>query len=106
MQNSTYVNFATTIPTAAAFALASSFAIASDDLSLEQHHFLAPSGYYAQDTSGFGSSQTKYRIADDYVDSLQKLEAIHKFASNLLENIEDLDPEFSKVVDENYWDLI
>ena len=28
------------------------------------------------------------------------------FASNLLENTEDLDPEFSKAIDENYWDLI
>lgn len=25
---------------------------------------------------------------------------------DILENIEDLDPEFSKLIDEHYWDLI
>lgn len=31
---------------------------------------------------------------------------IQSFASNLLGNIKDLDPEFSKVVDEHFWDLV
>jgi len=31
---------------------------------------------------------------------------IHKVASDILDNIKDLDPDFSKTVDENFWDLI
>jgi len=37
---------------------------------------------------------------------LEQIDIIHKFASNILDNIKDLDPEFSKTVDENFWDLI
>ena len=38
--------------------------------------------------------------------TLEQIDIIHKFASNILDNIKDLDPEFSKIVDENFWDLI
>ena len=34
------------------------------------------------------------------------VDIIHHFASNILDNIKDLEPEFSKTVDENFWDLI
>ncbi len=43
---------------------------------------------------------------DEKTASRRQIEVIHRFASNLLENIKDLDPEFSKTVDENFWDLI
>lgn len=33
-------------------------------------------------------------------------EIIAKFEENLLDNMEDLEPEFQKILDENYWDLI
>jgi len=45
------------------------------------------------------SSEEQKRAAD-------QIEIIHQFASNILDNIKDLDPEFSKTVDENFWDLI
>ena len=38
--------------------------------------------------------------------TLEQIDIIHKFASNILDNIKDLEPEFSKTVDENFWDLI
>ena len=38
--------------------------------------------------------------------ALAQIDTIHKFATNLLDNIEDLDPEFSQTVDDNFWDLI
>lgn len=38
--------------------------------------------------------------------ALEQIDIIHKFASNILDNIKDLDPEFSKTVDENFWGLI
>jgi len=31
---------------------------------------------------------------------------LHNFASNILDNIKDLESEFSKTVDENFWELI
>lgn len=31
---------------------------------------------------------------------------VDKFKAGLIDNIEDLDPEFSKVINEHYWDLI
>ena len=38
--------------------------------------------------------------------ALEQVDIIHKFASDILDNIKDLDPDFSKTVDENFWDLI
>ena len=37
---------------------------------------------------------------------LEQIDTIHRFATNLLDNITDLDPEFSQTVDDNFWDLI
>lgn len=37
---------------------------------------------------------------------LMQIDIMHKFASNILDNIKDLDPDFSQTVDENLWDLI
>lgn len=45
-------------------------------------------------------------INKDYANVLRQIDAIHQFASNILSNIKDLEPEFSKTVDENFWDLI
>lgn len=45
-------------------------------------------------------------INPDQAEMLEQIDIIHKFASSILDNIKDLDPEFSKTVDENFWDLI
>jgi hypothetical protein len=34
------------------------------------------------------------------------IEVIQMFATNLLEEMVDIPPEFSRVIDENFWDLI
>jgi hypothetical protein len=48
-----------------------------------------------------------YQISDkDQAAALGQIDVIHQFASNILDNIKDLEPEFSKTVDENFWDLI
>ena len=36
----------------------------------------------------------------------KNIETIHKFSSNLLENIEDIPLEFSEAIDEKFWDLV
>jgi len=48
-----------------------------------------------------------YQLIDkDQAAALEQIDVIHQFASNILDNIKDLEPEFSKTVDENFWDLI
>lgn len=45
-------------------------------------------------------------LQTEHQEIVRKVESINNFAVTLLDNIEDLDPEFSKVIDENYWELI
>lgn len=48
-----------------------------------------------------------YQLIDkDQAIAIEQIDVIHQFASNILDNIKDLEPEFSKTVDENFWDLI
>jgi hypothetical protein len=62
----------------------------------------------------FEQAQDPENMSFDYyelMDAEQSREVEHfkiiqSFASNLLDNIKDLDPEFSKVIDEQFWDLV
>jgi hypothetical protein len=45
-------------------------------------------------------------VNKDQAAALRQIDVIHQFASNVLDNIKELEPEFSKTVDENFWDLI
>lgn len=36
----------------------------------------------------------------------EEINIMHGFASNLIENIEDLPPEYSEIIDEHFWELI
>ena len=40
------------------------------------------------------------------IDGIPVETILNDFAKNLLENQEPLDPDFQKVLDDNYWDLI
>lgn len=42
----------------------------------------------------------------DFSPSFNGVEAIQMFAMNLLEEMIDIPPEFSQVIDENFWDLV
>jgi hypothetical protein len=55
----------------------------------------------------YGLSFDRYQILNnDEIAQQNDIEVIHGFASNLLENIRDLPPEYSELVDANFWDLI
>ena len=64
------------------------------------------------DINVFNKSNLKILLNDDLLINpdqtvmLEQIDIIHKFASSILDNIKDIDPEFSKTVDENFWDLI
>ncbi len=46
-----------------------------------------------------------YEIVNNDINTKEKLEIITHFVSELLDNTEDLKPEYSKWIDENFWDL-
>jgi hypothetical protein len=53
------------------------------------------------------SNNFKVQVIDrKEITILERIDVICQFASNILVNIKDLEPEFSKTVDENFWDLI
>ena len=43
-------------------------------------------------------------MSDNTIDDVTELEA--KFWSSLIENMQDLPPEFSKCVDDHFWELV
>lgn len=43
--------------------------------------------------------ENQYRIKN-------QVEVLHNFVSNLIENTEDINPDFSQTVDKHFWDLI
>lgn len=56
---------------------------------------------------GVASSFDRYKLLPvNNIKEKENIEVIHSFASKLLENIEDIPPEFSEAVDANFWDLI
>ena len=36
----------------------------------------------------------------------EKLEKLEEFAKNLVDNMVDIDEDFQKVIDDNFWDLV
>lgn len=101
---SSYVKLASAFSTTGAFALVGGLAISLDVLTIDYAKFIQ--SYKIQELTTNSNVLTQYKVTNGKLDAFQNIKVIHKFASNLLENIEDLDPEFSKVIDENYWNLI
>ena len=101
--STSYVKFSHAIPTAAVLFSGLAGAVdAMPNIRFEQ----PPAVLNSIETEELGNILTKYSVKDANFEEYKQIEVIHKFASNLLENIEDLDPEFSKLIYENYWDLI
>ncbi len=47
-----------------------------------------------------------YRYKDAYLKDMDHLVIIKKFAKSMIENMEDLDPEISDMVSDNFWEMI
>lgn len=54
----------------------------------------------------YGLSLDRYQLLSKENIQKNNIEVIHGFASNLLENIEDIPAEFNEAVDRNFWDLV
>lgn len=75
---------------------------------------LLPSKNYSIEEGGTLKKYPWEQLADnpyyDYTgkhsEDIHNLIVIHNFASTLLENIQDLDPEIAKQVSKNFWNLI
>jgi len=52
------------------------------------------------------SNKTSDSLEVNRFDTLDKLNILQKFASNFVKDLETLDPKISKLVDDNFWDLI
>ena len=61
------------------------------------HHAQAPEGMSFDYYQIINEEQSK---------EVEQFKIIQSFASNLIENIKDLDPEFSRTVDKHFWDLV
>ena len=55
---------------------------------------------------GIANSLGRYTLIPQNIEQRDNIEIIHNFAVNLLDNIEDIPPEFSEAVDAHFWDLI
>lgn len=53
----------------------------------------------------YDNTLTRYQVSSDDRVTAQ-VEAIQQFASNLLDNVQDLDPEFSRLIDEHFDELV
>lgn len=46
-----------------------------------------------------------YSLLSEEQEAIRQIEIIHGFVSNLIENSEELDPNFAKTVSKHFWDL-
>lgn len=68
---------------------------------------VTPRNYrYDQVSAKASWEETSYLFDQAEYAMLSKLEVIHAFANALIEESVDLAPEFSRVLDENFWELV
>lgn len=46
-----------------------------------------------------------YTILDECEVMQEQIKTIHRFVSKLIENMQDLEPQYSQLVDEHFWEL-
>ena len=46
-----------------------------------------------------------YSLSKAEHDTIQQIEIIHKFVSNVLTNIKDLEPSIGKIISKNFWKM-
>lgn len=64
-----------------------------------------PTAFQAQASEYF--SWDYYEIIDqDFSREVEQFQTLQSFAANVLVQIQDLEPDFAKTVDEHFWDLV
>lgn len=43
---------------------------------------------------------------NDFMSISEQIEVLQQFSSSILNNIKDIDPDYTKLVDEKFWDLV
>lgn len=100
---SNHAKFITAIPTAAA--LFGGLFMPTNETEIPKV-IASTLSYEIQDIASNSNAVTQYSISDEAEEDINNIRTIKNFAFNLLDNIEDLDPDFSKAIDDNYWDLV
>jgi hypothetical protein len=54
----------------------------------------------------FAFSNPYYSLISEEQVALHQIETLHKFVSTILDKSQDLNPDFSAVVDKHFWDLV
>ncbi|MFT5699807.1 MAG: hypothetical protein ACI8ZB_002673 [Desulforhopalus sp.] len=67
---------------------------------------LETSEFQLKDATGIIPNETFTYIAEDILTVNEKAEVLHDFTTSFLSSVQDLEPSFSKTVDDNFWDLI
>ena len=68
---------------------------------------VSPVYYFEQSRAPEEMEFDYYEILDEQQSrEIDQFRIVQSFASDLLGRIKDLDPEFSKVVDDHFWDLV
>jgi hypothetical protein len=99
MQNAHFETLTGGITTAAVlcyFSLSSPYCLPEENLFTEAE---------AEAVSQWYDPNPYYKIYRDKSNLDTQIEIIHRFVSYIVENSQDLNPEFSKVVDKYFWDL-
>jgi len=71
---------------------------------IPQDHY----SYKSEESAQQYPSQYDYYTlnASDSISITYKIEILYKFSKSILDNIKDIDPEYSALVDEKFWDLL
>ena len=100
-----YVKTDNSIPTAAFLMILSATSLLnSGTVELDRE----PTLILDDDTAKYymNATQTTYTNVPVTRYTFDQVKTLHAFASNLLDNIEDLDPDFSRAIDDEFWNLI
>ena len=64
--------------------------------------------YESEESAQQYQSQYDYYTlsSSDSISITDKIEILYKFSKSILDNIKDIDPEYSVLVDEKFWDLL
>lgn len=64
--------------------------------------------YKAEDSAQQYQGQYDYYTLSlsDPIPISEQIEVLHEFSRSMLNNIQDIDPDFSALVDEKFWDLV
>lgn len=75
----------------------------------EKKHTLMTGGFrrsISHYTTGLDEFEDYIIFPEKYQETMEQIKILHKFASNMMLNIKDLDPVIAQEINDNLWDVI